>query len=410
MGPARSAFRRARWSRFEQPVDREHETWACALSLRASIRGKRGKAGPRVPTCSGAGSNLTFESREGFPRWARRASLRDGKSLSVSSANIRRRLKALVQDRNAPQKHVRRAEIVLLTADGVGTNEIMRRTGKSGRPVFGAGRNALLRRGSTDCSATRRVSRIKPLGAEAAGRVVALTLGEPPGETTHWTGALMAKAAGLSVSSVQRIWRTHGLQPHRMRQFKLSNDPRFVDKRDVVGLYVDPPAHAIVLSVDEKSQIQALDRTQPGLPLKKGRAKSMTHDYERHGHDDLVRRNEHSRRHGDRPQHAAPSPSGVHPFPQCRRETGSQGKTIHAIVDNYAAHKHPNVRRWLERHPRWTFHFTPTSASWLNAVEGFFATLTKRRLRRGVFRSVADLQAAINRFLEEHNQQPRPFT
>ena len=129
-----------------------------------------------------------------------------------------------------------------------------------------------------------RPSRIKPLGAETAERVVALTLGEPPGETTHWTGALMAKAAGLSVSSIQRIWRAHGLQPHRMRQFKLSNDPRFVDKlRDVVGLYVDPPAHAIVLSVDEKSQIQALDRTQPGLPLKKGRAGTMTHDYERHG-------------------------------------------------------------------------------------------------------------------------------
>jgi transposase len=173
---------------------------------------------------------------------------------------------------------------VLLTADGVGTNEIMRQTGKSKTCVWRwqerfieEGVDGLLRDKT-------RPSRISPLGAEAAERVVALTLGEPPGETTHWTGVLMAKAAGLSVSSVQRIWRKHGLQPHRMRQFKLSNDPRFVDKlRDVVGLYVDPPAHAIVLSVDEKSQIQALDRTQPGLPLKKGRAGTMTHDYERHG-------------------------------------------------------------------------------------------------------------------------------
>ncbi len=209
--------------------------------------------------------------------------MRAGKSLSASSADIGR-LKALVRDRNAPQKQAWRAEIVLLTADGVGTNEIMRRTGKSKTCVWRwqerfieEGFEGLLRDKT-------RPSRVQPLGAEAAERVVALTLGEPPGETTHWTGVLMAKAAGLSVSSVQRIWRKHGLQPHRMRQFKLSNDPRFVDKlRDVVGLYVDPPAHAIVLSVDEKSQIQALDRTQPGLPLKKGRAGTMTHDYERHG-------------------------------------------------------------------------------------------------------------------------------
>ncbi len=195
--------------------------------------------------------------------------MRAGRLLSVSSADIRR-LKTLVQDRNTPQKHVWRAEIVLLTACGVGTNAIMRRTAKSKTCVWRwqerfieEGFDGLLRDKT-------RPSRIKPLGAETAERVVALTLGEPPGETTHWTGVLMAKAAGLSVSSVQRIWRAHGLQPHRTRQFKLSNDPRFVDKlRDVVGLYVDPPAHAIVLSVDEKSQIQALDRTQPGLPLRR---------------------------------------------------------------------------------------------------------------------------------------------
>ena len=336
--------------------------------------------------------------------------MRTGKSISISPTD-QRRLKALIKDRNAPQKHVWRGEIVLFTANGVGTNEIMRRTGKTKTCVWRwqerfveEGFEGLLRDKT-------RPSRIKPLGAEVAEHIVALTLGDPPGETTHWTGTLMAKASGLSVSSVQRIWRAHGLQPHRVRQFKLSNDPRFVDKlRDVVGLYVDPPAHAIVLSVDEKSQIQALDRTQPGLPLKKGRAGTMTHDYKRHGTTTLfaalnvldgtvIGRNMQRHRHQEFIR-----------FLNAIEEQVPAGKTIHAIVDNYATHKHPNVRQWLTRHPRWTFHFTPTSASWLNAIEGFFAKLTKRRLKRGVFRSIVDLQAAINRFLDEHNEEPKPFT
>ena len=217
----------------------------------------------------------------------------------------------------------------------------------------------------------------------------------------------MAKAVGVSVSSVQRIWRAHGLQPHRMRQFKLSNDPQFAAKlRDIVGLYVDPPAHAVVLSVDEKSQIQALDRTQPGLPLKKGRSGTMTHDYKRNGTTTLfaalnvldgtvIGRCMQRHRHQE----------FIRFLNAIEREVPA-GKMVHVILDNYAAHKHPKVRRWLARHPRWTFHFTPTSASWLNAVEGFFAMLTKRRLKRGVFHSVVDLQAAINRFLAEHNAQP----
>ena len=196
--------------------------------------------------------------------------MRTGISISVSSAD-RRRLLGVVNDRNAPQKHVWRCRIVVLTADGVGTNEIMRQTGKAKTCVWRwqerfaeEGVDGLLRDKT-------RPSRIKPLGEEVAARVVALTLADPPGETTHWTAALMAKASGISVSSVQRIWRAHGLQPHRVRQFKLSNDPNFVAKlRDVVGLYADPPAHAIVLSVDEKSQIQALDRTQPGLAVEEG--------------------------------------------------------------------------------------------------------------------------------------------
>ena len=215
--------------------------------------------------------------------------MRTGISLAVS-AEDRLRLLALIKDRNAPQKHVWRGQIVLLTADGVGTNEIMRRTGKSKTCVW-RWQERFAEEGFEGLGRDKtRPSRVKPLADEIVARVVALTLDPPPGERTHWTGALMAKASGVSVSSVQRIWRKHDLQPHRVRQFNPriksggSNDPRFIEKlRDVVGLYVDPPAHAVVLSVDEKSQIQALDRTQPGLPLKKGRAGTMTHDYVRNG-------------------------------------------------------------------------------------------------------------------------------
>ena len=335
--------------------------------------------------------------------------MREGISVEVSPAD-RARLEAVVADRNSPQKHVWRAEIVLLSAEGIGTVEIMRRTGKSKPCVwrwqarFAAEGVAGLLRDKT------RPSRIPPLPQAMIDRVVALTATEPPHEATHWTAAAMAKAVGISVSSVQRIWRAHGLAPHRMRHFKLSRDPGFVPKlRDVVGLYVDPPAHAVVLSVDEKSQIQALERTQPGLPPKEGRPATATHDYERHGTTTLF---------------AALNVLDGTVIGRCMQRHRHQefirflnaveaavpaGKVIHAILDNYAAHKQPKVVAWLARHPRWTFHFTPTSCSWLNAVETFFATLTKRTLKRGVFRSVVDLQATINRYLAEANRAPKPF-
>ena len=195
-----------------------------------------------------------------------------------------------------------------------------------------------------------------------------------------------------------------------MKTFKLSNDPQFAEKfSDVVGLYVDPPAHAVVLSIDEKSQIQALDRTQPGLPTKKGRAGTMTHDYIRHGttlfaalnvlDGTVIGRNMQRHRHQEFIRFLNQVEAAV-----------PAGKLVHAVVDNYATHKHPKMRAWLVRHPRWTFHFTPTSASWLNAVEGFFSTLTRRWLKRGVFCSLVDLQAAINRYVAEHNNKPKPFT
>lgn len=330
--------------------------------------------------------------------------------VDVSAAD-RARLQAVVASRNSPQKHVWRATIILLTADGLGTVEIMRRTGKSKTCVWrwqerfmAAGVDGLLRDKT-------RPSRVPPLPAEVVERVIALTRNDPPGEATHWTGTAMAEAAGISVSSVQRIWRSHGLQPHRVRQFKLSTDPQFIAKlHDIVGLYIDPPAHAIVLSVDEKSQIQALDRTQPGLPLKKGRAGTMTHDYKRNGTTTLfaaldvldgkvIGRCMQRHRHQE----------FIRFLNAIEREVPA-GKIVHVVLDNYGAHKHPKVRAWLGRHPRFVFHYTPTSCSWLNAVEGFFAKLTRRRLKRGVFRSIVELQAAINRFLAETNDNPKPFT
>ena len=335
--------------------------------------------------------------------------MRTGITISLCPSD-RERLDGICKDRNAAQKHVWRAEIVLLSADGVGTNEIMRRTGTSKTCVWRwqerfmhEGVDGLLRDKT-------RPSRIPPLAPQIAEQLVARTLVDPPGETTHWTGLMMAAEIGISVSSVQRIWRAHGLQPHRVRQFKLSNDPNFVEKlRDVVGLYVSPPAHAIVLSFDEKSQIQALDRSQPGLPLKKGRAGTMTHDYKRNATTTLfaalnvldgtvIGRNMQRHRHQEFIR-----------FLNTIEAALPAGKAGHVILDNYAVHKHPKVRKWLDRHNRFTVHFTPTSCSWLNAVEGFFAKLTRRRLKRGVFHSLVDLQAAINRFLTEQNENPRPF-
>jgi transposase len=335
--------------------------------------------------------------------------MRTGIVMNVKAAD-RRRLAAIVANRNSPQKHVWRARIVLFTADGLGTAEIMRRTGKSKSVVWRwqerfmqAGVDGLLRDKT-------RPSRKPPLEQGVIARVIELTAGPPPGETTHWTAAAMAKAVGISVSSVQRIWRAHGLKPHQVRQFKLSNDPAFAFKlKDVVGLYVAPPDHAVVLSIDEKSQIQALDRTQPGLPMKKGRAGTMTHDYKRHGTTTLfaaldILEGKVTGRCMAHHRHQE-----FISFLDTIEAKVPKRKPIHAIVDNYATHKHPKVREWLARHVRWTFHFTPTSASWLNAVEGFFAKLTRRRLKRGVFRSVAELQAAILRFIDEANHEPKPF-
>jgi transposase len=335
--------------------------------------------------------------------------MRAGIVVNVTRAD-RHRLEAIVRDCSAPQKHVWRAQIILATAAGCGTSEIMRRSGKA-KPVVWRWQERFMKEGVDGLlrDKTRKPGK-PPLPAATVQKVIGLVTGPPPGETTHWTGRMLATAAGISLRSVQRILEAHRLAPHRVRTFKLSNDPKFAEKlRDVVGLYVDPPAHAVVLSVDEKSQIQALDRTQPGLPLKPGRAGTMTHDYKRNGTTTLfaalnvldgtvIGRNMKHHRHQD-----------FICFLNAIDAQVPRRKAIHAIVDNYATHKHPKVQQWLTRHPRWTFHFTPTSASWLNAVEGFFAKLTNRRLKRGVFRSVAELESAIERFIAETNADPNPF-
>jgi transposase len=322
----------------------------------------------------------------------------------------RKRLEAIASDRRRQRKHVERARVVLASVGARPVQQVAGLVGVS-RPMVWrwqqrfaeAGVDGLLR------DKTRKPGK-RPIPAATVARVVALTCAAPPGEATHWTGRAMAKAAGISLRSVQRIWAAYQLKPHRVRSFKRSRDPRFAEKLvDVVGLYIDPPAHAVVLSIDEKSQIQALDRTQPGLPLKPGRCGTMTHDYQRHGTTTLfaalnvldgtvIGRCMQRHRHAEFIR-----------FLNAIERSVPAGKLIEAVVDNYATHKHPKVRAWLVRHRRWTFHFTPTSGSWLNAVETFFSTLTRRRIRRGSFHSLVDLQAAINRYLAEHNAEPKPF-
>ncbi len=241
-----------------------------------------------------------------------------------------------------------------------------------------------------------------PPAPEQVAKIVRLTHTSPPHAATHWTLRAMAKAVEVAASTVWAVWQAHGLMPHRWRPFTLSNDPAFVETlTDIVGLSVAPPAHAVVLSIDDTSQIQALDRTQPGLPLKKGRGATMTHDSRRNGTTTLfaaltVLDGTVIGQHASRHRHQE--------FPRCRNRiarTIPAGVPVHAILDNDATHKHKEVRVWLARHPRWTFHVTPTSSAWLNALEGVFAKRTRRRLKYGVFRSVRELQDAIRRFIDE---------
>jgi transposase len=240
--------------------------------------------------------------------------------------------------------------------------------------------------------------------------VIHKTTQEKPFNATHWSTRTMAAAMGLSETTVRRIWHAHGLKPHLVKTFKVSNDAQFAKKLEViVGLYLNPPEHAIVLCADEKSQIQALDRTQPGLPIKKGRCGTMTHDYKRNGTATLfaamdaldgtvISMCDDRHRHQEWLK-----------FLRVIDEVTPAEKDLHLIVDNYATHKHPKVQRWLARRPRFHIHFTPTSSSWLNMVERFFRDLTQNRLRRGIFRDPEELITAIGEYIDKHNQRPKPF-
>jgi transposase len=319
-------------------------------------------------------------------------------------------LERIVSDGNTPQKIAKRAKIVLLTAAQRGVMAIMREVGVSKTTVW-RWQDYFLEAGVAGLVKGRsKPPGTPPLSPETRLKVIETTLKQRPTNATHWSTRTMAAAVGISHTSVQRIWAAHDLKPHRVRQFKVSNDPDFVAKvRDIIGLYLDPPDKAIVLSLDEKSQIQALDRTQPGLPLKKGRAGTMTHDYKRHGTTTLFAALDVATGKvigACLPRHR--TKEFLTFLNKVDRETPTDLK-LHLILDNYATHKAPDVKAWLAKHPRFSLHFTPTSSSWINLVERLFADITRQRIRRGVFTSVADLQDAIVKWIDDRNQNPRPF-
>lgn len=316
-------------------------------------------------------------------------------------------LTKLVRSKLSSVRLAQRARIVLLAADGMQNKVIAQQLGV-GRVQVARWRERYAE--SRLAGIERDLPRGAPLTKVDVARLVELTTQTKPAAATQWSTRTMAAELGVSAASVSRHWRANGLKPHVVRGFKVSRDPRFVEKlEDIVGLYMSPPEHALVLCCDEKSQVQALDRTQPGLPLKKGRAATMTHDYKRNGTTTLF---------------AALNVLDGQVIGQCQqhhthaewlkflkkidRET-PKNKTLHLIADNYATHKHPVVQEWLAKHPRFNMHFTPTSASWLNMVERFFRDITTERLRRGVFTSVPELIGAIDEYIAHHNTKPKPF-
>lgn len=318
-------------------------------------------------------------------------------------------LETYARGRKTPARLVFRAKVILLAAAGKQNLQIAEELRTTPRAVGRWRSRFITQRISgivTDAPRPGRPSKI----ASKRQAIIDKTLHEKPKNATHWSTRTMAAATGVSESSIRRIWRNHGLKPHLVHAFKLSNDPHFVEKlEDIVGLYLSPPEHAIVLSIDEKSQIQALDRTQPGLPLKKGRCGTMTHDYKRHGTTTLFA----ALNTLDGTVIGTCMPKHRHQewlkFLRLIDQQTPKDLAVHLICDNYSTHKHPTVKNWLAKHPRFQCHFTPTSSSWLNMVERFFRDLTTKRLRRGIFHSVEDLITSITRYLETHNDAPKPF-
>lgn len=327
------------------------------------------------------------------------------------SAEDDRNLRILSKRKRIEARIQMRARIVLMAAHGMSDTDIAHKLGAERRVAarwrarfLHAGVQGLLR----DATRPGRPRTARKKANEE--KVVRTTLEQTPKGATHWSTRTLAAHLGTSASAVARIWRAHGLKPHRVKSFKLSNDPNFVEKlEDIVGLYLNPPEHALVLCCDEKTQIQALDRTQPGLPLKRGRGRTMTHDYKRNGVTTLfaamdmltgrvLSMTDKLHRHQEWLQ-----------FLKTIDRKTSKEKELHLIVDNYATHKHPEVQAWLAKHKRFHMHFTPTSSSWLNMVERFFRDITDKRIRRGIFTSVPELEAAINEYIAMHNANPKPF-
>jgi transposase len=328
----------------------------------------------------------------------------------VLSAEQRKILEQWARSRSLPIRQVQRAQVILLAADGMQDLGIAAAL-KISNQKAARWRKRFLQKGLAGLARdASRPGRTPTITVAKIEDVVRKTTQAKPENATHWSTRTMAEATGISEKSVRRIWHRHGLKPHLVRTFKVSNDPQFAEKLEsIVGLYLNPPEHAIVLCADEKSQIQALDRTQPGLPLKKGRCGTMTHDYKRNGTATLfaalnafdgtvISMCDDRHRHQEWLK-----------FLRVIDDVTPEEKQIHLIADNYATHKHPKVQRWLSRHPRFHIYFTPTSSSWLNMVERFFRDLTHNRLRRGVFRDVEDLIMAIGDYIDKHNDRPKPF-
>jgi len=321
----------------------------------------------------------------------------------------RAELMSLASRRSTAQALALRARIILACAEG-GQNKVIAERMGLDRETVGKWRRRFMAQRLEGLRDEPRSGTPRTIEDARIEAVIVRTLETLPPDATHWSSRSMAKASGVSISSVQRIWRAFGLQPHRLETFKLSTDPDFVAKvRDVVGLYVSPPEHAIVLCVDEKSQIQALDRTQPLLPMRPGQAARRSHDYKRHGTTSLFAALDIAT--GQVigkcfPRHRA---TEFRSFLDEIEANVPKDLDVHLVMDNYATHKTPLIRNWLAKRPRWHVHLTPTSSSWLNQVERFFALLTDKKIRRGVHRNVADLQADISAFIDRHNADPKPF-
>jgi len=339
---------------------------------------RRMSRGPKLE-----GLSLTMQENDQLIEWTRRASTAQALAL--------------------------RARIVLGAAQGLPNREVARRMRVTAQTV-GKWRNRFIERRLDGLLDEPRPGAPRKIGDAKLEALIAKTLHEKPRNATHWNSRAMAKAMGVSQTSVVRVWRAFGLQPHRQETFKLSADPLFIDKvRDIVGLYLDPPAKALVLCVDEKSQIQALDRTQPILPMMPGLPERRTHDYMRHGTTTLFAALDIATGKVIGELHRRHRAKEFLQFLHTLDQNVPQKLDVHLVMDNYGTHKTPAVRRWFARHPRFQVHFTPTSASWLNQVERWFSDLTTRQIRRGTHRSTVELENAIRDYLTTHNKTPKPF-